>query len=304
MKNLVIINKQLKDVGLKVKSIENINKGQGRIHKYLIKTQSEKYVLKISPMFDPMKLQEQMNNIRRLNETEKVSIYPIHNEPLNFENGCGYIYKFAEGIELQSRLMHQDCRIDFYDYEYGKFVGKFHKLGKNITTSSRKSIHWKQILKRVKKNLKLVKIDNLRNLYTELLQSISDILYKNFDRRISTRTQLVHKDIYPTNIIVSSQNKWTLIDMDYLSCDHVGIDLAASIWVAHATIRTNKFLLGYTSESKLTKNEVESLPLFALLRELTWINNAIKHDLSNHEKRIVFSTERLKLIKSFIKNGV
>lgn len=302
MEKTVIINK-LKEIGLNVKTIENVNAGTDQIYKYLIKTLSEKYILKILPNWiSHEELQEKINIMRKLNETEKISVYPIHSKPLNFENRFGYTYKFAKGIEL-SKLIYND--LSTYEYEYGRCVGKFHKLGKKITPCSHKSIHWKRTLKIVKKNLELVKIDNnLRIRYKKLLQSISDILLNNFDRRISCKTQLVHGDIHISNIIVSSQNKCTIIDMDYLSSSHIGIDLAACfIGTKQTTPVTNKFLLGYNTENKLTKNEVHTIPLFALLRLLNWVDDDFKYNLSNIDKRLLFFNERLKSIKYFINVG-
>jgi len=292
-----LITKQLKDIGLVVKSIEILKGGQTWIHKYIIKTESEKYVLKANTSWDHKRLQEQMDIMWKLNEAETISICPIHDKPIDFKDGCGYVYKFLEGSIL-SKLMYQDCRIS--SYEYGKFVGKFHNLGKNIISSKRKTIPWKSTLKTIQRKLKLVETDIWENRETELVQSISDILHNNYDKYQSVKTHLIHNDLHPGNIIVSSQNKWTIIDMDGLGPGFVAMDLLADYWDKRNAIVTDEFLLGYKSEHELTKNEINSLPILALLRVLNSFNYFLSHPQEAYEDQLARDIRQIQLIKDFI----
>ena len=85
-----LITKQLKDIGLVVKSIEILNGGQTWIHKYIIKTESDKYVLKANTTWDHKRLQEQMDIMRKLGEAETISICPIHDKPIDFKQSANY----------------------------------------------------------------------------------------------------------------------------------------------------------------------------------------------------------------------
>ena len=113
-----LITEKLKDIGLEVKSIEFLDKGSSWwTRKYIIKTESEKYVLKIHTIDQGNEgwgttkiIQEQMNIMRKINEKEIVSIYPIHDKPLIFEKKIGYVYKFVEGMPLAKLLNTKSCK--------------------------------------------------------------------------------------------------------------------------------------------------------------------------------------------------
>jgi Ser/Thr protein kinase RdoA (MazF antagonist) len=139
------------------------------------------------------------------------------------------------------------------------------------------------------------------------------LIRKYFSEYTNTRTQIIHTDLHEENIIVTPTGNLILVDVDGLQEGHTSQDIAGYLIPTHKlldlneiddTIQYDKFLSGYESEFKLTKNEVKIIPLWMLVRLLTnfeYIINEIKEiPPSDTRKKIVKCSLILEYIRGII----
>ena len=286
-----IIKSELRKMGLKIKSVKLLNKGGSSNEKFLVKTESEMYILKTfciikNKVMKIRDLQHQMDLMQKINEKEIVSIFPVHTKVLVFNciYKIGYVYKFVKGEPLSKLLSSTPNQVD--SFKIGKSIGKFHKYSKNLFKSKYKKITWKRRLFNITRQLKgsnFLKSHDCFSLLNNFIsktnpKSFTFLIRKYFSEYTNTRTQIIHTDLHEENIIVTPTGNLILVDVDGLQGGHTSQDIAGYLIPTHKlldlseiddTIQYDKFLSGYKSEFKLTKNEVKIIPLWMLVRLLT-----------------------------------
>ncbi len=296
-----LIKNGLEKIGLKAKSISFLDAGTSK-NNYIIKTKKEKYILKLFEKEKKKKIQRQIDLMREINEKEILTINPIHSKLLTFDSKVGYVYKYLEGKQ------YRELRIKNKLYNFGKIIGRFNRLTKNIMPSKRNSSYIYKIKKEAKnttKNMKWKK-DFLHKKAKSLLEEGVKIIEQEY-KGYKFRTQLIHGDLHYDNVFYEDQ-KHIIIDVEGLENSILARESSTLITymvdnsLIKFKIELKKFLKGYESEYKLTKKEKELMPLLMIVRKFGEIMYLLaqeyKKNLSKKEIEYFLghTTRKLKII--------
>jgi homoserine kinase type II len=127
--------------------------------------------------------------------------------------------------------------------------------------------------------------------YLEIRKLISDTilhLRSNFNEIGHLPSGLVHMDYESDNILVNKKRITAILDFDDLSYHPFVADIGISLWWwlfmnkdKDCKVLINKYLKEYQKHRKLSKKEIEYLPLFIQMRNI----NVLMYDLSSKRSK-------------------
>jgi Ser/Thr protein kinase RdoA (MazF antagonist) len=298
--NKLITKKKLKKIGLNVKDIRFLNAGTSK-NNYIIKTEKEKYILKIFRKEKKKIIQKQITLLRKINKKQVLAINPIHSKVLVFDDFVGYIYKYLEGKP------YKQLKIKNKIYTFGKIIGRFNKLTKNILPPKKNNSYIEKINKEAKKIINWIKEKDTLHKKAKKLLKLGTKIIDNEDKNYSFRTQLIHGDLHYDNVFYE-KGKFIIIDVDGLENSILAREITTLItyMVEDNLVKFKKGLRklfeGYESEYKLLKKEKELFPLLMIIRKFGEIMYLLSQESKKHlnKKEIKFflghTTRKLDII--------
>ncbi|MBU0906594.1 MAG: phosphotransferase [Nanoarchaeota archaeon] len=286
-----LIKKELGNIGLDVLSVNFMDVGTAK-NNYVIKTDGEKYVLKLFTVDKRKKIQKLIKMLRKINEREELVVSPIHDKVLDFGSMIGFVYRFVDGKH------YREIKIGKKIFLFGKIVGKFNRLAKNILPKGRNCEYVGRINKEVKATVRYLKGQKslLHKKARALLDAGSKIVDKEYNH-YKFRTQLIHGDLHYNNVFCF-RRKFIILDVDGLENSILAREVStlASYMVQRSISDYKKdleeFFSGYESEYKLFKKEKELIPVLMIIRKF----GEILYLLSQEKKGILSEKE----IKHFL----
>lgn len=286
---LELIKRKISEIGLDATSVKFLNKGTSK-DSYIIIANGKKHVLKLFKKEKKSLIQKQMELMKIINKVEKITIFPIHKKVLDFNSKVGYVYEFVKG------KTYEQTKIRNKPYHFGKLVGHFNKLTKNILPEKKDK---NKIFDEVKDSKRVVayigpKADSLHQKTKRLVENSADIITKEY-KGDPLRTQLIHGDLHQSNVY-SNKGEYTILDMDGLENSILIREIATYVsYVSYRSIKKygeeiKKIIQGYESEYKITKKEKELIPIILIIRKLGEITYLLKQEYKKKltEKEIKF----------------
>lgn len=272
-----LIKKVLFGVGLKVTSVEFLNKGTSK-DSYIVFAGGEKYVLKLFKAKKKSSLNEQIKLMRKINEIEKIVICLIHDEVLDFGDMVGYVYEFVEG------RAYADTRPRNKLYNFGRIVGHFNKVASGVISEGKTN---EGILEEVSKAKEIANYvssdaDFLRRKAKRLVLKSAEIISREYKGE-EFRTGLTHGDLHQENVY-STPSGYVVIDMDGLGRSILVGEIATYLsYISYRSLEkyeeeVSKLVWGYESEFRLKKREKELLPIILIIRKLGEITYLLKQE--------------------------
>lgn len=127
--------------------------------------------------------------------------------------------------------------------------------------------------------------------YLEIRKLISNTIFdlrSNFNEISLLPSGLVHMDYESDNILVNKKKITAILDFDDLSYHPFIADMGVSLWWwlfmnrdKNCKVLINKYLKEYQKYRKLSKKEIEYLPLFIQTRNI----NVLMYDLTNKRSK-------------------
>ena len=288
---------------------------------FFYSTKKIEYVLRITFRDDRTyeDILAEVHFINYLHENKASVSNPIRSKENNFVeklNASGisvYVVVFnrAKGIRLpDNNYKYRDgVSIDEYYYNYGKTLGKMHRLTKDYIPTDKKIIRpiWLTNMKEklIPQFLPEDKIE-LRSKFQKLCDEAS-ALQKDRDSY-----GLIHADFSDGNFTIDyNTGEFTVFDFDDSAYCWFTYDLADAWtkgvgWVQFApSIEErkakmdnyfSKILFGYHSENSISNDWLARLPFFIKLVEMEWVINEFQYMLVN-EGKIEYDKEILYKIK-------
>lgn len=303
------LKERLSGMEFKVKSVKKLYAGTSRTT-YLINTDKGKYVLKLYEKRKKSNIQKLINLLIKINSKKEITINPINSKILLFNDYVGFIYRFFEGKHFTQLKIRNKL------FEFGKVVGDFNKLTKNISLKmsprERNMInnYVEHMLYEAKKTMNFLnkKHDSYSLKIAKLMEKGIPIVKKEYNGS-KYRIQLIHGDLHFDNIIYDTKSKkYLIIDMDGLR----NAFLVQEISVMLSYLLTNSpnenkrrikgILGGYESKVKLKVKEKKALPFLMILRkfsQIVWlISQFNKKKITKREFRLFMngSLKQLKII--------
>jgi len=235
--------------------IENTN--------YFIITEKGNFILTLyEKRVDEKDLPFFIGLMKNLFDKKFLSPEPIINKNGNYISDIAgkkaAVISFLDGATKKS-LNPENC------YEVGLYTAKLHFITKNLALKRKNKLSvssWRKIYDKVKKDCSKISPD-LPNIIEKNLSSIE----KNWPKNIPTG--IIHADLFPDNIFFEKDKLSGIIDY-YFSCyDYYAFEIAICLNalcfegksenLSFNVTKAKKFINGYESIRKLTKNEKESL---------------------------------------------
>lgn len=161
---------------------------------------------------------------------------------------------------------------------WGKEIGKLHRLTKSFQPGKHPRQHWFEQDYYAKPGIYVIGDDELIAAHSGFVEKIKS-LTTNTDNYA-----LIHTDIHTQNMLWDGK-RIVVIDFDDCAYAHFAFDLAMAFWYGVHFDKDksrpfwNDLMEGYSSENTISKSELESVPLFHLLRFST-MYLALRHQLS------------------------
>ena len=235
--------------------IENTN--------YFIITEKGNFILTLyEKRVDEKDLPFFIGLMKNLFDKKFLSPEPIINKNGNYISDIAgkkaAVISFLDGATKKS-LNPENC------YEVGLYTAKLHFITKNLALKRKNKLSvssWRKIYDKVKKDCSKIS-PGLPNIIEKNLSSIE----KNWPKNIPTG--IIHADLFPDNIFFEKDKLSGIIDY-YFSCyDYYAFEIAICLNalcfegksenLSFNVTKAKKFINGYESIRKLTKNEKESL---------------------------------------------
>lgn len=192
-------------------------------------------------------------------------------EKIEAEDGSYFIATAFD--KAKGERPKRDVLTDEFFINYGRTIGKFHKLTKDYQAGKSKRYRWDEdpILKNTKEYLP--EEDGI--IYEKLQSLINQI---NQIKQTNDNFGLIHTDIHMGNFFVSN-NELTVFDFDDLAYQYFISDIAIVVYyyiwlifdenerVARAKKLLSLFMKGYNLENKLQEEDFLTIELFLKLRE-------------------------------------
>ena len=235
--------------------IENTN--------YFIQTSKGKFILTLyEKRIEEKDLPFFISLMKNLNGKNFPAPDPIINKNGNYISEIAKkkaaVMSFLDG-KAKKILSANEC------YEIGTYTGKLHLITKNLSGSRENKLSvdsWRNIYTKVKKDCSKIH-PNLSEIIEKNLQQIE----KNWPKNIPSG--IIHADLFPDNIFFKNNKISGIIDY-YFSCyDTYAFEIAICLNalcfegtnenLSFNVTKAKKFIDGYSTIRKLTKNEKESL---------------------------------------------
>lgn len=307
--NLKDIKSTLINYGFNVDKIVRLHNGTSR-NSLLVHIDGEKYILKLYPKSSKSSVRNWITLLRQINSKEEITINPLNDRVLVFGDYVGFLYEFIEGKH------YREIRISIKYYNFGKIVGKFNRLTKNMLCYGNSN---KDIIKTQREAKKFIKKIDGTNKYFSDIQRLMIQAIRLFDKEYDGykfRTQLIHGDLHFDNVLYDKKNKkYVIIDTDGLDNGILAREIMViiSYQLTNYNVKNkktiNEFIKGYESEFKLTKKEKSLIPLLMIPRklgEIMWLVSKLKEGkISNKEFKFFMnkgSVKQLKIILNQFEN--
>lgn len=303
--SLIELKSRLKSYGFDVSKIEHWHVGTSR-NCFVVWQNDEKFVLKIYSEAKRSSIAHWINLLKEINSKEEVTINPVNDKVLIFGNSVGFMYKFIEGKH------YRELRIPRTYYHFGKIVGKFNKLTRNMLRYGKSN---KYLIENVRDSKRFAKQIMKKS---EYFSEISQIMFKAtelFDREYDGykfRTQLIHGDLHFDNVLYDKKNnKYIIIDTDGLDSGILAREIMTiiSYEITNSNNKNKKtieeFIKGYESEFKLLKKEKKLIPLLMIPRklgEIMWlVSKRQERKISDKEFKLFMNEGSVKQLKIILK---
>ena len=281
---------------LDIDSIKNIVKGTSR-NTFLLKSKNKRYVLKLHDKEEKRDLQKKINYLKKINSKKEITVNPINDKVLEFEDAVGYYYEYFEGVH------YTNAKIPNKLFRFGEIVGEFSRVTKDLEPTIKSNSYEETAIRKSKEWVKK------EGPYTDLIEKGLKLTEKL--RKKKYRSQIIHGDLHFDNVIYNKKTKeYRIIDVSTISKGILAREI--SVMISYALSNSSeenkkvitKLLEGYESKFKLTKKEKQAMPALMVLRKIGEIKWLLKQLNSKKIKRKDFdrwaggSVKQLKIITS------
>jgi homoserine kinase type II len=194
------------------------------------------------------------------------------------------VMEFIEGEYLDHNQYGLMPSMAKYQALMHKATCEFEKTGKTRTLKD-------EIIDFVRYNKNAEKFLKKNCFYLEIRKLISNAilcLRSNFNEISYLPSGLVHMDYESDNILVNKKKITAILDFDDLSYHPFVADIGISLWWwlfmnkdTDCKVLINKYLKEYQKYRKLSKKEIEYLPLFIQMRNI----NVLMYDLTSKRSK-------------------
>ncbi len=256
--------------------IENTN--------YLIKTEKGKFILTLyEKRVEEKDLPFFISLMKNLFDRDFPSPEPIINK-----NG-NYISKIAgKNAAVVSFLDGKDKKILNPEncYDVGVFAAKLHMITKDLASKRQNKLSidsWRKIYSKVKKDCSKIHLN-----LPKIIEKNLDNIEKNWPKNIPFG--IIHADLFPDNIFFKNDKLSGIIDFYFACNDFYAFEIAVCLNalcfegknenLSFNVTKAKKFIDGYSSIRKLSKEEKDSLKIlcqgaairFLLTRVFDYLN--------------------------------
>lgn len=250
---------------------------------YVIKSDSGKYLLRLSPFGPRWRSKEEIAAELELIDCLLTHNFPVP-KPITMKNGkriifwknhFGYLREFFEG-EFKSNPTLKEIK------KFGKLMGCFHNLVQNYETKNKKEHIWdlEETKKRFQQNKNIILKSNFKKKKEFVKRFDKEISLLNFPKDLPSGT--VHEDLGKRHVLWQEDKITGLIDFDRYYHGRLVLDLGQACrgwcfvngWTRWDKKNFQALIAGYQSKRKLTRIEkkylVDSIKFGILERSLAF----------------------------------